>query len=78
MPGVTSVSLSLNSVQLSDTGTYQLLAQNDTEALLTAPTEVRVVPVGYPRVLINGVEVLTSTRQGDAAEVQLGDWIRII
>jgi hypothetical protein len=71
LPGGTTAVFAIGSAQFSDSGTYQLLAQNDADALLTPPTMVRVIPVGYPRVVVNGNEVQTSTRQGDSAEVRL-------
>lgn len=69
--GRTNPVLTLPSVGLADAGTYQLLVENDTQAILASPATVVVVPVGYPQVRVNGRQILSSTRQGDSAEVLL-------
>lgn len=69
--GANSLWLATDSLEAFDSGSYQLLAQNDAEALLTPPTEVYVLSMGYPRVTIDGSEVFASSREGDEAEITL-------
>ncbi len=71
LTGETLLRLSLTAASTPGLQTYQLLAENGTEAFLTSTSVVKVVPVGYPRVVVNGQQLLEGLRAGDQAEVTL-------
>ena len=69
--GETNVSINIKNVSSKDGGSYQLLVSSATESLLTRPSIVRILPVGTPRIMVDGVDVPASARQGDSAVVSL-------
>ncbi len=70
--GATEAAFEVPSIDFSFAGKYQVAAINEPEALLTPATEVRVVPVGFPRIVVNGSEVLTgATDSTNRAQVEL-------
>lgn len=75
IPAATQVALTATA---DATATFQLLAERRVSpdsapiaALLTVPTRVRVLPDGFPRVLVDGKEVVDPLRLGGPTEVTL-------
>ncbi len=69
--GKTNSMLAIDSVGEADSGVYQVVAQNKSDAILSSPSVVQVVQNGSARTIVNGIEVLESTKSGDQAEVVL-------
>ena len=55
--GKTNSMLAIDSVRDADSGVYQVVAQNKTEAILSSPSVVQVVQNGSARTIVNGAEV---------------------
>jgi hypothetical protein len=67
--GKTNSMLAIDSVRDADSGVYQVVAQNKTDAILSSPSVVQVVQNGSARTIVNGSEILESIKSGDQAEV---------
>jgi hypothetical protein len=61
----------VNAVTPSEAGSYSLAVVSGTNEVATPPTVVTVAPAGYPRVLVNGMEVRGATRLTGQAQITL-------
>jgi hypothetical protein len=69
--GETARYLIINSATAGDAGSYSLAVISGTNAVATPPAVVTVAPAGYPRVLVNGMEVRDTARLSGSAQVTL-------
>lgn len=69
--GATSRYFIVNSVSAADAGNYSLAVVSGTNAVATPPAVVTVATAGYPRVLVNGMEVREAARLSGSAQVTL-------
>ena len=58
-------------VSLTDSGQYCLVAVNSSNGVVTDSTELKVLPIGSPRVFINGREIDGVYRAGGLAKIEI-------